>query len=483
MRRSRSAERRVFAIAHRGPLVVVAAVLAVVVAVLAPLLPWWVTRSGDPEAFGGLAVQAAGVAVLIATLTRASGAGRLAPASLVVGAVLLWGGIVVDVRLLQMAGALCLGHAAVAVVAPARTRQLVPVLWLLLLGLPLTGDLDVIGFPARLFAARVAEAGLSLQGVAVVGAETVLVVEGNVADVEAPCAGLGTLRMLAAVVLVVGALRLASLRAILMALFAAGAVAVVGNAVRVTALASLALAAGREDLARLVHVPLGVLAFGAAVFVADLVLQQAGRLRPGTAGLLAGVQNSHRHLAALVLVAAVASCLRLDASMSATSATTTLHREPSPDAIELSASESSLFARHALFAEKRRLPEGSVLLVVATSLRAHHAPERCLAGSGFRVDSSANVDVAGFTVKRLVLDGGARIGWSFYVRDDDGVPLVRAGLLDRLFDQLRAPRQRGVPWVFVSAVVSADADVATLIPRLVGEAHAVSQPPRLDREL
>jgi exosortase O len=403
--------------------------------------------------------------------------------SLVLGALLSFAGVVVDIRIVQMGGVLFLAHAAVAVVAPERVRALVPVLLLLLVGLPLAGDLDMIGFPARLFAARVAHAALSFAGVNVIGAETVLVVEGNVADVEAPCAGLATLRVLAMVVLISAALRGASLGRTVVAVVVAGAVAVLGNALRVTALAALTLAVQRGDLARLVHVPLGVVAFVVAVVVADLLLRQSLPPRPeNTVGQRAGADLGL--LALLMLVAVVASGLRLSSSSGPARAHPSY--EPSPDALPLTAAEAGLFSRHAWFAEKRVIEGGTALLVVATSLRAHHAPERCLAGSGLRVDASTTTTVAGIPVKRLVLDGGTRVGLSFFVRDDEGVPFVTATLLERAADQLWHRRQG--PWAFVSVVVVADADVDAIVPALLLSAHGRvvspwhSRPPHGDAE-
>ncbi|MDP2339685.1 MAG: archaeosortase/exosortase family protein [Deltaproteobacteria bacterium] len=440
----------------------VVAVVAVVV-VAAPLVPWFLLRSGDPEAFAGLCCQLAALIVGVVVCQRAPGAPARARLSLAMGALLLLGGVLVDVRIVQMGGVLFLAHAAVAFIAPTRVRALVPVLLLLLLGLPLAGDLDVLGFPARLFAARMAHAVLTLGGLQVIGAETVLVVEGNVADVEAPCAGLATLRVLAIVVLISAALRSASLGRTAGAVVVAGVVAVLGNAARVTVLAALALAAQRNDFARLVHVPLGVVVFVGAVFVADLVLRSApaaSSRRPRA--------PSRLDLALLVVIALIASGLRLSSSNGP--AREHPIYEPSVDAIPLTAAEEGLFGRHAWFAEKRAIEGGTALLVVASSLRAHHAPERCLAGSGLRIDASTTTTIAGIPVKRLVLDGGARIGISFFVRDDEGAPVVTATLLDRAADQLLHRRQG--PWAFVSVVVDGAADVDALVPALLSSAHA-----------
>ncbi len=443
----------------------VAAVGGAVVVVVVPLLPWLGRRASDPEALAGLCCQLAAVVVGIVLCRQGSDAPARARGSLGLGALLLLLGLVVDVRIVQMGGVLCLVHAATAIVAPGRVRSLLPVLLLLLVGLPLAGDLDVLGFPARFFAARIAQAVLSFGGVDVLGAETVLVVEGNVADVAAPCSGLQTLRMLLVVILILGAVRRAGLLSLLAAVGVAGVVAVAGNALRVTVLAALALGLHRSDLARLAHLPLGVIAFVVATAAADRILQ-------GTAGHPAQRRSEGRRagvadVVALVLVAVVATLLRLWSPHEVVERRTYV---PAADALPLSAAEEALFGSHAWFAEKRPVDGGSALVVVATSLRAHHAPERCLAGNGLRVDASTTRVIVGVPVKRLVLDGGARTGISFFVRDDGGVPLVQATLWERAADQLLR-LQRG-PWAFVSVVVDPSADVDTLVPALVSSAYA-----------
>ncbi len=461
---------------------VVVVTLACVAALVAPLAGWWVARAGDSESFGGVCVFVAGIVVGLLSLRRAPSPAWTAFLSLMVGATALVLGVVVDVRIVQMTGVLCLVHATIGVVAPTRVHALVPALWLCILGLPLAGDLDVVGFPARVFAAKVAQSALSMFGAHVVGAETVLVVEGNVADVEAPCAGLSTLRLLAAVVLVVGALRRTGHLRIVAALVAAGVVAVVGNALRVTVLAALALVAERADLAALVHVPLGVLAFVGAIVVADLLLR--GPQAPPSPRPISRWWPKVA-VGSLVVVTATTTLLRTQTPPRPTlSLKPSSSSSPSASSIPLTQAEQGLFGRHALSAEKRALDaahdgaDGSVLVVIATSLRAHHAPERCLAGSGLRVDASTETVIAGVPVKKLVLDGGARIGVSFYVRADADTAdhaVVFGSLVDRAVDQLS---HRG-PWAFVSAVVEArspdapdrEPDLDVLVPRLLDDAR------------
>jgi hypothetical protein len=268
---------------------------------------------------------------------------------------------------------------------------------------------------------------------------------------------------------------------------------VLGNASRVTVLSYLVLGARAPDLAGLLHVPLGVLVFLAAAVAAVPVLGvQAAAARPTPA-------RPGREAPAVALIALVTALAggglraarhdveagpRRPATLTVATSMTT-----DADDVALSPAEEALYGRHALHAGKRRLRDdegreiGEVLVVVTDGLRAIHAPERCLAGSGHAVVASDVVVRAGVPVKRLVLDGGRAVGLSFLrsargrqATDLGDVALARLGV--------DGPADAG-PWVFVSAVVATDRLTASveeaLVARLVGHAatlHVTLQPGR-----
>jgi len=337
------------------------------------------------------------------------------------------------------------------------------------IGLPLSGDLDVIGFPLRMLSAQLAALVLPATGVMVSAAETVLVIEGNVADVEAPCAGLATLRYVVGAAL--GLSAWGCQRSVVRVVLAVGAsviVAVFGNATRVTMLAWLTLAAERPALAALVHVPLGVVvcvaALAAAAIVQDGVLSAIRR--GGERGRRVTVQPSVVRTSKAVWVTVLAVCaVSLVARVTETTTRLVVNGPPvaqieNDNAVALSEPERALFGRHAERADKARLPAplvGERIVVVASSLRAAHAPERCLASSGYRVDGTRllafDVDGTGALVKVLSLDGGARVGVSALVTSGASV----AGLADLAWS-IAARRDRR--FAFVSAVVAVDGDDA-----------------------
>lgn len=451
-------------------------------AMAAPLVPWFIGRSTASEAWTGLLLLAVGA--VVAARVPAGPAAPARPWTTVVlassAAAVFVVGVVVDVRLLQAAGLAAATAALVPVWRPGRPLP-VAALVLIGLGLPLSGDIDVVGFPLRRLSAELAALALPVLGVPVAFAETVLVTEHGLADVEAPCAGLSTLRLLLAAVAVIAALRGARTGALVAASAAAIVVAVIGNASRVTILSFLVLGAQAPDLAALLHVPLGVIVFLAAATAALPLLGPAPTPPTSTAAALAGA----RPLVVLTVVAAALGGVAVRASRPAVvrpEATAPLPRIASADDLPLSRAEQELYGRHAERAHKRRLhddagrPVGEVLLVVTRGLRAIHAPERCLAGNGHAVVDSGVVVRAGQPVKRLVLDGGRFVGLSLLrsargrVATDLGeVALARLGL--------GAGDRDDGPWVFVSAVVAREfvtvAGEEALVARLVDDATAL----------
>jgi exosortase O len=457
-----------------------AAVASIVVAT-APLVPWWVQRSASEEAWTGLLL----IAVAIGLVARGP-IGRPAPAAAawlaIVGVVVVVTGWWVQIRLLQAAGIAALAAALVAVGTSARAPPWACLL-LVWLGLPLSGDIDVIGFPLRLVSAELAASVLPALDVPVVFAETVLVTEHGLSDVEAACAGLSTLRLLLATIAVLSALRGASLASLVGAAGAAVVVAVLGNACRVTILSWLVLGARRPDLAELVHVPLGSMVFASSIALVSPLVSQAS---PDAAGLSAPTMRSGLVVVALCAVVVGAfsagrmSVWLFSEDTASPPAVSIVLPDHGDDERALSSAEATLFSRHALAAQKHAVRGrdgrvvGEALVVVTTDLRSIHAPERCLAANGHVVVHSDVVERAGRPVKRVVLDHGEAVGLSFlrsarhHEVDLLGVRLARLGFFQRA-------RDLG-PWVFVSAVLDENAmsvrDEDALVRGLINDVDA-----------
>ncbi len=455
---------------YSAPLLAVAA-LAVVATL--PLLRWWYRHLDTDGSLTATATLAAG-AYAAATIPCGTSTGSRRAVVAIVGAmVVVVLGVLADVQLVHAAGLVAAAASSVVLWRRARLVDAVPAVLLLLLALPARGDLDTfIGFPLRMLSASAAATVLSpLLGA--VPRETVLVLEGRVADVEVACSGVSTVWVaLAAIALLAHEHQRRRpfahpVRTLLLAAMTTFTTVLAATTVRVAVLAAIGLWPGLNDhvrhtLGQLVHVPLGVLAFVAAVAVGALVLQRAARADSPAISNHSDDVRRGRTLVAVWLVLAllplIASALpaaatvpRAALAVRSASLEQAAATALSAQMVPLTSSEEALFGRHADAAVKLALADGgSVLLVQARSPTAHHAPERCLASAGHSIVASSDVD----GVRVTVLDDGALLAMSFFASAalPDGVTLASTPERLWLAARARLSRQPAPDVVFVSAL-------------------------------
>jgi exosortase O len=417
-------------------------VFAVVACV--PMLRWWRGHLDDDGVLTAACALVAGGYGLASTAHGATHHSVARVAILGVATVAVVLGVLSDVQLVQAAGLVMALAATTAVVRRAPFVAVVPALLLLLLALPARGDLDTfVGFPLRLMSASMASSVLSpLLGV--VPRETVLVLEGRVADVEVACSGVSTVWV---ALLCVGLLAHEQQRrrgwrfpwtTLAVAASTTFVTVMLANTARVTLLAAVGLWPQLDDrlrstLGALIHVPLGVLTLLAAVAAGAVVLWRAPQADSRVLSI-ACISKRDRLSIALVWLLLAAAPWALGPPRVATATPTQLAERSAPlehaaaaalaaTPIPLDATERGLFAQHADAAAKLKLADGgTVLLVQARSPTAHHAPERCLASAGHTIVASADND----GVRTTVLDDGRLLGVSFFASNalSDGVTLA-----------------------------------------------------------
>ncbi|MCP3143207.1 exosortase O [Pyxidicoccus xibeiensis] len=336
-----------------------------------------------------------------------------------------------------------------------------------------------LGFPARLVAARIASGLLGSLGVANSGSESILVMENGLASVDLPCAGMKSLWVGALLTLALVAVQGRRLGWRLAAVLAAQASAMLGaNAVRVTALSLVAVAAGRPDLASLIHTPLGLFGFllvaGAAAWATVRWVPQA-TMRPAMdeAPVRASLVPPLLLASVLGLLTAVSSRRPLPPPVPAP-LRFTLPAAFAAVPATLSAAEMDLFGRHGAAGARKVFftwagRRGSLLLVPATSWRAHHPAAQCLAASGVTLHAIDTRKLGeGFAVQHMELGPvpGAAVTWF-----QQGERTV-ATLAERI---LAGPFGDDAPWVMATVVLEGASgaplvDAATEVRAAVGRA-------------
>jgi exosortase O len=346
--------------------------------------------------------------------------------------------------------------------SPAAWRAAFPGALLLVAALPLGVPASFyLGFPARVATAQFAQHGLAAMGIPALSAQTLLVLESGIANVDAPCSGIrsawtGLVFFLAATCVVrarVGLRWVAAGAGYVALLFAA-------NAVRVAGVALLSYVAGRPDLARIAHEPLGVAGFALASGAAYLALRHVvPKQRPAGVGgfpnLAARLAPPSRRLApALALCLAALACLRAPTSppLPPPTAPLALPADLSASPLPLSHAEQELYARHggAVAAKASfawRGLSGSLLVVHASSWRAHHPPEQCLRGNGLDLESDLPLAIPGGPLVRWLRDAVGAASAFYWFQSPEG---TTNDVAERVLADVRGQEHR---WALVTVVL------------------------------
>ncbi len=298
---------------------------------------------------------------------------------------------------------------------PARWRAGFPAMLLAVGVLPFGEHIETfLGYPARIVTARLVGDGLRSAGFPSIGADTILVFESGISQVDLPCSGVkslwtGMLFWLAATWIENRAL---NLRWLLSAALLGGML-MVANLVRVGLLVLVGEIAGLRQAAELIHVPLGVLGFVICCGMAVVLLrwQPAQRTAPPTPTppvsrwlapvLLGGVLGmalvyQPRPPEAPALNPGVVLNWQVPAQWTT---------EPAP----MTPAELELITQGGAEATDRRRfhwngLSGTLLLVTSRSWRAQHRPELCFEVYGFTIENSVTRLVTpDFPLKALAL--------------------------------------------------------------------------------
>jgi exosortase O len=268
-----------------------------------------------------------------------------------------------------------------------------------------------LGFPARILTAHIVEFILKAWNVTALSSEDIIVLDTGIAHIDLPCSGMrslwtGTLFLLAATWLEGRQFGLRWLVVFVGNL----AILAIANVARVLTLVLIAKVWNQPILAEILHVPLGLIAFIVACSLSWVilrwVLRQGGGASlnsfPGSAwernyrGSASPISARLSNLKSFLLAAcilgltlipnppAISNSLPNLANLQWSSA---IQTQP----IELTLVEKDFFATHPSVVTQKQHFEfpgltGSILFVSGPTLQAHHAPEMCLVGSGFRLD-------------------------------------------------------------------------------------------------
>jgi exosortase O len=325
----------------------------------------------------------------------------------------------------------------------------------------------------RIATARIIQEGLQAVGVHSIGVDTILVLESGLAQVDIPCSGIkslwtGMLFLIAATWIERSAINLrwfgiAALMGVL--LFAA-------NVARVAVLVLIGQVVGWEMIAELIHVPLGVLAFGAVCGVVLFFIKTQKpseyQIPPKTLPLHPerdaepGYGNRPVWLAPALAVGFVGMALIYTPRPYPVMAQAAIDWVfPSELQVQVDPLSPELFAwvtsGGAEFADRWDFTwqgnaeeiNGSLMFLTSNTWRGQHRPERCFEVQGITVETSQIIlfDDA-FSAQMVLVSGGPQQATALYWLQNG--QRATDDFATRIWSDLGSERQ---PWVLITLLL------------------------------
>ncbi|MGB3703296.1 MAG: exosortase O [Anaerolineales bacterium] len=358
--------------------------------------------------------------------------------------------------------------------SPRRWLAGLPAALLLIGTLPFGEHLQTfVGYPIRIATANIIQEGLQAIGINSVGVDTILVFESGLAQVDIPCSGIkslwtGMLFLIAATWIERSSINLRWFGiAILM-----GILLFLANVARVAVLVIVGQVAGWELITELIHVPLGVLAFGVvcgvvlffirtqkpSVYLTPLKFVQSPPESDETSGIMKRPVWLAPFLAigiagmALVYTPRPYPVMAQAAIDWVFSSRMQVQVDPlSPELFAWVTKDGAEFADRWDFTWNGEADEihGSLMFLTSNTWRGQHRPERCFEVQGITVETYQTVFFDDeFTAQMVLVSGGPQQATALYwlqtgqhATDDFAA---------RIWSDLGSERQ---PWVLVTLLL------------------------------
>ena len=254
-----------------------------------------------------------------------------------------------------------------------------------------------LGFPVRVITAHTVAQALSDFHLSAVSSHDIIVMENGIAQVDLPCSGMkslwtGTLFLLGATWL---EKRQLGFRWLLVAIANLGFL-IAANIIRVLILVITIEVLQRQQVADILHLPLGVAGFIIASIFTWILLQKVPQHSQTIPVINSAETNQKKFnlnwLLLLVIVLGIVGQIKPFNPDVVSLKSINLPSEIATKSLALTTAEANFFDNPAnplvqkLHFQTNNL-SGSMLLVASNTWQAHHPPELCFMGNGFKVDS------------------------------------------------------------------------------------------------
>lgn len=253
-----------------------------------------------------------------------------------------------------------------------------------------------LGFPVRVLTAHAVAQTLADFHLSAASSHDIIVMENGIAQVDLPCSGMKSLWT--GTVFLLGATWLESrqlgFRWLLVAI-ANISFLVVANVVRVLTLVVIIEVWQQRQIAEILHLPLGIIGFIVASALTWILLQKVPRHAqqiPNIQQTKSGKKTNFTWLLTVVVSLAILGQFKPNSSNTIALESIDLPPGITTEKLALTPAEASFFDNPAnplvqKVSFKANNLSGSMLMVASDTWQAHHPPELCYLGNGFKVDN------------------------------------------------------------------------------------------------
>ncbi|MFM2314112.1 MAG: hypothetical protein RLZZ04_3388 [Cyanobacteriota bacterium] len=319
-----------------------------------------------------------------------------------------------------------------------------------------------LGFPVRVITAHAVAQALGDFHLSAVSSHDIIVMENGIAQVDLPCSGMKSLWT--GTVFLLGATWLESrqlgfrwlLVAIANLLFLIAA-----NIIRVLILVITIEVLGQQQIADVLHLPLGIVGFIIASGLTWILLQQVPTVPQNSPNLSLTSEPKYPHqlnnrfnyqrLLSIVIILGIIG--QFQPFQSAPIALQAIDLPPAiaTETLPLTPAETDFFASPAnpvvqkLSFQSDRLT-GSMLMVASDTWQSHHPPELCFLGNGFKVDSMNSTLLNDSIHARWLSLQNGELSAAYWFQSEQS---TTDDFVARIWDHIS---QRNKTWVLVSVL-------------------------------
>lgn len=311
-----------------------------------------------------------------------------------------------------------------------------------------------LGFPVRVITAHAVAQVLSDFQLGAFSSHDIIVMENGIAQVDLPCSGMkslwtGTVFLLGATWL---EKRQLGWRWLLLAIANLGFL-VAANIIRVLVLVITIEVFQQQQIANVLHLPLGIVGFIIASAFTWILLQKIPRSSPDLAAIKLEQSNNQRiklnGIIAIVITLGILGQFQPWQSNMIALKSIDLPAEIATETIPLTPAEISFFDNPANpLVQKMRFKSdrltGSMLMVASDTWQSHHPPELCFLGNGLKVDRmNSQLINDGINARWLSLQNG-ELSAAYWFQSEQS---TTDDFVARIWDHIS---HRNKTWVLVS---------------------------------